>query len=501
MEERNSQVAVFFDYDNQKVDPRIIFDYSDNFGWVVKKRAYGDWVRDALYRPEMSSYSVELIDRPRFNLSDKQGNDITITVDAMEVVFTRPNINIFVFVTGDADFIPLVLKLKEYGKFVVVIASKNNTSLLLAKVCDRFVFYENLVKSEEPPPLDHRDYYMLLARKAYGVIKNRGIKPTMDNIMATIKHFDPSFKFEKSDFKSVDSLIRAIETTWSQTEIGVRPQQGDSDFPPGAGDEHKGAADGELDILKGDGRVDSLNIGVNFKQANFINFFIQLFEKHELADKAARLDRVKRLFDKSYPSIKFEKYDVKDFRHAIDLACESRKFVLNGNMFSYSKRYQIERGLKRMGIYINPSMKQAIVKSFIDVYSSFGDTNKRTLNYLAREVYHQNKNTFSKSSISNIFTALKFTGIFEGMDASSYITYSQPMRINCPIGEIREKLDLFYLKRIIKITNIRNEDLPLVSEYIFGAGNKTEQITKMLDALIAMKEIVMENDEYVYKAE
>jgi hypothetical protein len=497
MEERNSQVAVFFDYDNQKVDPRIIFDYSDNFGWVVKKRAYGDWVRDALYRPEMSSYSVELIDRPRFNLSDKQGNDITITVDAMEVVFTRPNINVFVFVTGDADFIPLVLKLKEYGKFVVIIASKNNTSLLLAKVCDRFIFYEHLVKSEEPPPLDHRDYYMLLARKAYGVIKNRGIKPTMDNMMATIKHFDPSFKFEKSDFKNAESLIRAIETTWSQTEIGVRPSA-EGEFANG--DEHK-PQDGDYDAIKGDGHGESINIGVNFKQANFINFFIQLFEKHELADKAARLDRVKRLFDKSYPSIKFEKYDIKDFRHAIDLACESGKFFLAGNMFSYSKRYQIERGLKRMGIYINPSMKQSIVKNFIDVYSSFGDTNKRTLNFLAREVYHRNKNTFSKSSISNIFTALKFTGVFEGMDASSYITYSQPMRINCPISEIREKLDILYLKRIIKITNVRTEDLPLVSEYIFGANNRVEQITKMLDALIAMKEIVRENDEYIYKAE
>lgn len=497
MEERNSQVAVFFDYDNQKVDPRIIFDYSDNFGWVVKKRAYGDWVRDALYRPEMSSYSVELIDRPRFNLSDKQGNDITITVDAMEIIFTRPNINVFVFVTGDADFIPLVLKLKEYGKFVVVIASKNNTSLLLAKACDRFTFYENLVKSEEPPPLDHRDYYMLLARKAYGVIKNRGIKPTLDNMMATIKHFDPSFKFEKSDFKSAESLIRAIETTWGQAEMGGQTASGELMN----GEEHHRAHDGDADFLKGDMRGDSAGIGINFKQANFINFFIQLFEKHELSDKSARLDRVKRLFDKSYPSIKFEKYDIRDFRHAIDLACESRKFCLNGNMFSYSKRYQIERGLKRMGIYINPSMKQSIVKSFIEVYASFGDDKKRTLNYLAREVYHRNKNTFSKSAISNIFTALKFTGVFEGMDASSYITYSQPMRVNCPIGEIRDKLDILYLKRIIKVTNVRVEDLPLVSEYIFGVNNKVEQLVKMLDALIEMKEIVKENEEYIYKAE
>ncbi len=497
MEERNSQVAVFFDYDNQKVDPRIIFDYSDNFGWVVKKRAYGDWVRDALYRPEMASYSVELIDRPRFNLSDKQGNDITITVDAMEVVFTRPNINVFVFVTGDADFIPLVLKLKEYGKFVVIIASKNNTSLLLAKVCDRFTFYENLVKSEEPPPLDHRDYYMLLARKAYGVIKNRGIKPTLDNMMATIKHFDPSFKFEKSDFKSAESLIRAIETTWGHGEAGGPAAP--SDFS--GGDDGR-THEGDSDFFKGDPRGETLNnIAINFKQANFINFFIQLFEKHELADKAARLDRVKRLFDKSYPSIKFEKYDIKDFRHAVDLACESRKFVLHGNMFSYSKRYQIERGLKRMGIYINPSMKQIIVKSFIDVYSSFGDENKRTLNFLAREVYNRNKNTFSKSSISNIFTALKFTGIFEGMDSSSYITYSQPMRINCPISDIKDKLDILYLKRIIKITNVRVEDLSLVSEYIFGVNNKVEQLVKMLDALIEMNEIVRQNDEYVYKAE
>jgi|GEM_PF-5523600 len=493
MEERNSQVAVFFDYDNQKVDPRIIFDYADNFGWVVKKRAYGDWVRDALHRPEMASYAVELIDRPRFNLSDKQGNDIMITADAMEVVFTRPNINVFLFVTGDADFIPLVLKLKEYGKLVVIISSKNNTALALARVCDSFAFYENLVKSEEPPPLDHRDYYMLLARKAYGVLKNRGVKPTADNIASTIKHFDPAFKLEKYDFKNVDALIRTIETTWNYNDSKYNAH--DSRFRNGENTDKQAEATGE----KHESKFELTNI--TFKQANFINFFIQLFEKHEMSDRPARIDRVKRLFDRDFPSIKLEKYDIRDFKHAISLACESGKFSLSSNMFSYSKHYRIERGLRKMGIYINPSMKQSLVNCFIEVYVNFKDESKRTLNYLAREVYNKNKNVYSKTAISNMFTALKFTGMFEGMDSSSYITYSQPMRINCPIGEVKERLDLLYLKRIIKIAPINTEDLPLVGEFVFGETNGAARISAMLETLIGLKEIKKTNEDYTYKDE
>ena len=51
---------------------------------------------------------------------DKNGADITMALDALEMCFTHDHINAFVIVGGDSDFISLVEKLKQYGRTVIV---------------------------------------------------------------------------------------------------------------------------------------------------------------------------------------------------------------------------------------------------------------------------------------------------------------------------------------------------------------------------------------------
>lgn len=503
LEKQVSQIAVFFDYDNQKVEPRIIFDFVENFGWIVKKRAYGDWVRDSLYRADMAAYAVELVDRPRFTLSDHKGNDIAITVDAMEIIFTRPNINVIVLITGDADFVPLVLKLKEYGKYVIIISSHKNTSSILAKVCDQFVIYESLVKNEEPPPLDHNDYYTLIIRKAYNILKNRGMTPTVNNLLAIVRHFDPTFDLEKTDFKSFEELVKAAnvplneisntnkttdKSTETKTQVAAKTSQNKKDSV---------AVSNKNDSVNDKKQAETEDKSI----PTLVNIFTQIFEVNELADSGIELTKLKSLFSQTYPTFNFKKYNVESFLGLIYELCKNDRFILNGKIVSYSKKYKIERGLRKMGIYIAPSLKHSLIESFLEVYKNYSDESTRTLNNLARELYNQNKNKFSKSIIANIFTALKFTGIFEGIDASSYITYSQPIRINCPLEEIEHKLNLFYLKRIIKITNVNQNDFIMLSSFIFDDSCKVDDIQGMIDELIKMNEILKVNSEYVYNKE
>ena len=45
---------------------------------------------------------------------DKNGADINLALDALEMAFTHDHINAFVIVGGDSDFITLVEKLKQY---------------------------------------------------------------------------------------------------------------------------------------------------------------------------------------------------------------------------------------------------------------------------------------------------------------------------------------------------------------------------------------------------
>lgn len=46
----------------------------------------------------------------------KNSADLMLAVDAIETVYTRPNIETFCIIGGDRDFIPVVAKLKELGK-------------------------------------------------------------------------------------------------------------------------------------------------------------------------------------------------------------------------------------------------------------------------------------------------------------------------------------------------------------------------------------------------
>src|ERR1700758_3477866 len=94
---------------------------------------------------------VQRLPSPR---GDKNGGDINLALDALEMAFTHPHVNAFAIVSGDSDFIPLVNKLKEYGKTVFVVGGKAFTSTILQQNCHEFISFESLMTdTPERPPL------------------------------------------------------------------------------------------------------------------------------------------------------------------------------------------------------------------------------------------------------------------------------------------------------------------------------------------------------------
>src|SRR5262245_42933047 len=75
---------------------------------------------------------------------DKNGADINLALDALEMSFTHPHINAYVIVGGDSDFLSLVEKLKQYDKKVLVVGGRAFTSVILQRNCHEFIAYENL---------------------------------------------------------------------------------------------------------------------------------------------------------------------------------------------------------------------------------------------------------------------------------------------------------------------------------------------------------------------
>jgi hypothetical protein len=62
---------------------------------------------------------------------------------------------VFVIISGDSDFSPLVSKLRENNKQVIGLGVKNSSSDLLIENCDEFIYYDDLVREQRALKLKH----------------------------------------------------------------------------------------------------------------------------------------------------------------------------------------------------------------------------------------------------------------------------------------------------------------------------------------------------------
>jgi uncharacterized protein (TIGR00288 family) len=118
-------------------------------GKVVVKKAYADWSRyDAAKRP-LHEAAFELIEIPHVSYSGKNSADIRLVVDALDLCYAKSHVDVFVIVSGDSDFSPLVSKLRENDKRVIGVGVKNSSSKLLIENCDEFIYYDDLVRERQ----------------------------------------------------------------------------------------------------------------------------------------------------------------------------------------------------------------------------------------------------------------------------------------------------------------------------------------------------------------
>ena len=92
----------------------------------------------------LSEASIDLIFAPAYGSNKKNATDIRMAIDGMELVFIRPEIGVFILLTGDSDFSSLVLKLKEYGKYVIGVGIQESSSDILVQNCDEYYSYTSL---------------------------------------------------------------------------------------------------------------------------------------------------------------------------------------------------------------------------------------------------------------------------------------------------------------------------------------------------------------------
>jgi hypothetical protein len=119
-------------------------------GSIVVKKAYCDWERYKEFKAPMHEAAFEMIEIPHVRQSGKNSADIRMVVDALDLCYTKSHVDTFVIISGDSDFSPLVSKLRENNKEVIGVGVKHSSSDLLIANCDEFIYYDDLVRKEQP---------------------------------------------------------------------------------------------------------------------------------------------------------------------------------------------------------------------------------------------------------------------------------------------------------------------------------------------------------------
>ena len=163
-------------------------------GKVAVQRAYADWRRYPQYIVPLTESSIDLIYAPAYGSSKKNATDIRLAIDALELVFTRPEIGTFILLSGDSDFSSLVIKLKEYGKYVIGVGIRESSSDLLVMNCDEYYSYNalaGLVKSGEEETIKHDPWELVV--EAVARMKRNGDVMRADRLKQVMQEIDASF--------------------------------------------------------------------------------------------------------------------------------------------------------------------------------------------------------------------------------------------------------------------------------------------------------------------
>jgi uncharacterized protein (TIGR00288 family) len=285
--EQKLKIAVFIDFDNIEIgvkstlhrefDVAAVLDALKERGEIVTKFAYANWGRQESATRALSEHAVQMVQRDPSPRGDKNGADINLALDALEMAFTHDHINAYAIVSGDSDFIALVNKLKQYDKRIFVVGGRAFTSTILQKNCHEFVAYESIIdypgsrpsSSHQPqaqgpqaqasapqqqdkphadrPPQQQQQQRpphkrvaldlaqsMPLVERALGVLERREVRPQLGLLKSTMLQLDSTFN-EKAygagsftDF--VEKLQKAdfVEVTGGEGRYMIRMKGGGS---------------------------------------------------------------------------------------------------------------------------------------------------------------------------------------------------------------------------------------------------------------------------------
>ena len=218
------QVAVLIDVENVGLGSiQWLFDQISDYGRVTIKRAYGDWssvTRAA--RNQMVELGIEPVHLFHVTASGKNSSDIRLVIDAVDLLYQSP-IDIFVIVSSDSDFVPLVSKLRSGGKLVIG-AGRGGASRALVISCDRYIYMdqnEKKVEQDTDNQGQHQGEFLIL--RAMGAAMDGEGRVAGSKLIQTMMRLDPAFDVRSTGYSTFTKYLEA------SPEVKVTRRRGAND--------------------------------------------------------------------------------------------------------------------------------------------------------------------------------------------------------------------------------------------------------------------------------
>jgi uncharacterized LabA/DUF88 family protein len=229
-------LAVFIDWENiyistvteYKSKPNVsaILEKASEYGRIVSATAYADWTDGDFRQAPPTLYSNGISPRyisaryfPGGKSQKRRTNsiDVMLAVECSDFLHGHPQVDTYVLVTGDGDFIPLVSLLRSKGKNVVVIGVSEATSYHLIESADHFISYASLLEEDraaraqdKAPKKEAADPYKELVR-AVETLKRGGKTRVLGQVKQQIIVQLGSFDERNAGFKKFKDFVVEAE--------------------------------------------------------------------------------------------------------------------------------------------------------------------------------------------------------------------------------------------------------------------------------------------------
>jgi uncharacterized protein (TIGR00288 family) len=198
------EIAAFWDHENIRssaVDlARPIAEYISSQGHPRIKKVYSNWQKEGKSgKQTLTTFGFEQV---QVSMGKQNSVDIKLAVDCLTIAYDQPEIQHFILVSADKDYIPLVNALKSMQKRVTVLARSGKVSQHLQNSADAFVAIEDLTSQViEPAPTKPAELEPALSFE-------EGIECLLSAIAAAQEANKPPV------FPILEQLMRSIEPTY-----------------------------------------------------------------------------------------------------------------------------------------------------------------------------------------------------------------------------------------------------------------------------------------------